>query len=155
MKKALQIFLFLIAVICSVLPLRGADHYFFRNYIDKLSLSRQTILCIQQDPLGYMWFSSNYGIFRFDGNHSYMLNDLFKQVGSSFNGYQAHIFIDSSGRMFLPGGNVMNVMTNQYLPSFYNGDKYTDVVEDKNECVWIPFERYLRKENLRTNKSIV
>lgn len=155
MKKAFQIFLFLIAVICSVLPLRGADHYFFRNYIDKLSLSRQTILCIQQDPLGYMWFSSNYGIFRFDGNHSYMLNDLFKQVGSSFNGYQAHIFIDSSGRMFLPGGNVMNVMTNQYLPSFYNGDKYTDVVEDKNECVWIPFERYLRKENLRTNKSIV
>lgn len=152
MKLKLILFCFLIVISNRV----TAENHYFRNYLNRMENNAQTVLCIQQDRQGYIWYSTGHGIFRFDGNHSYLLNQLFPALGTKCMEYQPYIFIDSRNRMFLPAGDVLDLTSHKYYKKLcrsYNGRM---IVEDICHNLWIPLmNNCLKKENLATGRSTV
>ncbi len=134
----------------------ASDYIYFRNYLNRISIEKQKVMCIQQDSKGFIWYSTDDGIYRFDGNQNYKLNQIFKDMHSLYENYQPYFFISSTGKMILSGGDVVNLNSNIFegkIYPFYNGMK---IMEDDAHNIWIPLEhKRILIENLFSNKRIV
>ncbi|QTH63720.1 EAL domain-containing protein [Psychrosphaera ytuae] len=105
-----------------------------------------TINAIEQDKLGFMWFGTQGGLVKFDGNNStvYQFSKFEQKFGVS--DWINKIYTDSEGRIWVASGKSISM----YLPetdSFEHfdlpqllqhdfNDIVIDIMEDKNNNIW-------------------
>jgi len=125
-------------------------------------LSQVTVKSIIQDSKGYMWFSTEDGVNRYDGyKFSVFKNDI-DNPHSISNNNATSIFEDSNGLIWvgtIDGLNCFNPETEQFKRYFTNfgmeknqRNSIREIYEDKNKLLWIgTYGKGLLRFNLKTN----
>ena len=149
----------------------SAQDYFFNSYTTSQGLSQNTVYCIAQDSLGFMWFGTqDGGLNKFNGvdfsnfqENNNLSNTLSSNDVSSIVEYEKGIlFISTWGK----GLNVFNTITNHFdvvskLDSFNNkpiiSDDYIQCLFlDKTKNIWIGTRSGgIVKYNHKTKSSII
>jgi len=90
----------LLCILCYTLPVAAQNEEFaLHNITLPAKFSQQIITCLEQDKLGMLWFVTNEGLFRYDGNEVI-------QLGPETNPKIPHmiiktLFADNQGNMWI------------------------------------------------------
>lgn len=149
-----RISLLIITLLLLLRPLCGtAEELHFRHYNNKQGLSHNTVYYSLQDKRGFMWFSTEDGLNRFEGHtfkiyrhNSYNSNSLPNDhIGNLFESSDDKIWICTSG-----GTCYYDYQTDTFHPlRFSSGQSepelFSAVTEDKDHQLWfIRHDRIVR-----------
>lgn len=109
-RDFMRLFVILLLSIAQSLSIfaAGSDrHLNITNYTSRNGLSQNTVRCIMQDSIGYMWFGTTNGISRYDGYgfKTFMLDSIGDSRDNRING-------------LTPKGNGL-IMVNSFSDSYY------------------------------------
>ncbi len=114
----------------------------YRNYSVENGLASSTVYVAIQDRKGFMWFATENGVNRFDGNH---FEQFTLENGLSDNDV-LRIFEDSRGRIwfltanghlsFYLDGKIHNEKTDPYLSLTYVASGFSYAFEDSKRRMW-------------------
>lgn len=142
------------------LPAQLKPYYLFK--IDKLNTGvkpfNQTVICMAQDSIGFMWFGTSNGLYRYDGNSFTPFS--FKQL----NGIEIRsLLVDSKNNLWI--GSTWeqlfkydvhhNTLTHYIFDTATNGDNSSQVYklcEGKNNQVWLASRQGLLTIQTQTGK---
>ncbi|MDH6358080.1 hybrid sensor histidine kinase/response regulator transcription factor [Parabacteroides sp. PF5-9] len=120
--------------------------YHFRHYTNKHGLSHNTVYCSLQDQKGFMWFGTDDGLNRFDGQSFkvYRYNSSSPHSEGLPNDRIVHLFEDTSGRIWictLNGTCYYDYQTDTFHPlPFHSEEKSLDyfhaITEDNQGKLW-------------------
>ncbi len=134
----------------------------FRHYTVDNGMPSNMIRSIMQDHRGFMWFGTESGLCRFDGNRFYTFSRSQRNEGYLPDDYISSIFEDSENRIWLGTDNGVYCYDEQegkfvkFRCSAYKieGLMVNNICEDKDHNIWIASRNEgVFKYNLRS-KSI-
>lgn len=135
------LFRVLILFVITSVPLLGfseeftANKYYFKRYDNSVGLSQNTVRCILQDKLGFMWFGTKDGLNKFDG-HTF---SVYRHVIGDKNSLR-----DNNITALLEGEN------NQlWIGSYYGLSIY-----DMEQEIFIHFSKKSTKTNSMIEKPV-
>ena len=133
----------------------SADNLQFRHITEKQGLKHTWIQRITKDSKGYMWFSTIYGAYRYDGFGFEEYEFPFEE-GGEVAGVNV-VFEDSSGNLLFGTSNgvwIHNPVTGQYLrysdaeiPFRLSSAVIYDIVEDDSGDIYIAGDRGIDRIN--------
>lgn len=153
MRKTKSIKLvYLILVVLSLSPFmqaRESTNYAFKHYNINNGLSQNTVQCIHQDQMGFMWFGTKDGLNRFDGSTFKVFK--FSPEGELRNNVFHHILEDKKGNIWVAtegGIFIYNPYIEEFLPfeaatSDHKSLKglISDFIQDSDGDLWISIEQ--------------
>ncbi|MDR2147651.1 MAG: hybrid sensor histidine kinase/response regulator, partial [Tannerella sp.] len=124
------------------------SRYSFRNYNINNGLSQNTVLCILQDNLGFMWFGTKDGLNRFDGT-SFKIFRFSPDEDLQGNVFH-HILQDKNENIWVATENGIYIYSprNEKFTRFYlttdTGENFdgliSDLIQDNAGDIWISVE---------------
>ena len=105
-------------------------------------LSNNIVTCIVQDPQGFMWFGTNHGLSRWDGNEFKIYTNDPRDSNSLSNSKIMSMLVDSKGTMWI--GTFLGI--NKYD---WHTDKFTQFITDDDKADYILQNRisYITEDN--------
>src|SRR5690349_19529228 len=113
-----------------------------KNYTTTNGLPSNTVYCAISDSKGYLWFSTEQGVARYDGSNF----RVFTVDDGLTDNEVFRIFEDSKGRIwfltyngklcFYQNGKFKNETNCAFLKSFKSAGLFTQVLEDKSHTIW-------------------
>src|SRR5690554_3813773 len=85
--------------------LNGGTNYSFKHYNINNGLSQNTVQCILQDDMGFMWFGTKDGLNRFDGTSFKVFK--FSPEGALKNNVFHHMLEDKNGNIWVDRKSVV------------------------------------------------
>ncbi len=130
-----------------IISLYGQENTRFDHLSLKDGLSQVSIKSIIQDRRGYMWFSTEDGINRYNGYSFTIFKNDINNPQSLSNNDAGSIYEDSKGLIWVctkKGLNCFNPETETFSRYFFdkytkykNRQRYLKIIEDKNGLFWI------------------
>ncbi len=106
----------LLSVLACALPI-SAQHWVFQTYGHEQGLKNLNILAIQQDKQGFLWTSTEGGLFRYDGDRF----QAFHTTGTTANGDIMCLFTSADGQFWAGSAAGLfrwNGVSFQFVPGF-------------------------------------
>ncbi|MFI5203183.1 MAG: two-component regulator propeller domain-containing protein [Flavobacteriales bacterium] len=114
----------------------------FKNYTTANGLPSNTVYCAFSDSKGYLWFSTEQGVARYDGNNF----KVFTIDDGLTDNEVFRIFEDSKGRIwfltyngklcFYQNNHFSNETNCDFLKGAKSASFFTQVIEDKDHTLW-------------------
>lgn len=158
---------YLFALFLFILPPNGFTEnstvFNFRHYTNKDGLSHNTVYHAIQDKRGFMWFATDDGLNRFDGqiftvyrNNSWLQNDQ-----GLLHDHILFLFEDSMGRVWVcteAGTCYYDYDTNKFHPlhslTGQSTERYfTRIVDDKKKNLWFTGYSGILRYNMDTKQQ--
>jgi len=116
----------------------------FMNISNKQGLSHNTVFDIVQDSSGYIWFATQEGLNRYDGNALEVYLPDSEDERSLFSNQIKILFVDNKGTLYV-GGNMgvsifnasENCFVNYPIFSKYSDRNVSDIEQDENNNIWV------------------
>ncbi|MEA2041540.1 MAG: two-component regulator propeller domain-containing protein [Bacteroidota bacterium] len=156
--------LFIIFILLFLLPLEVFsqwDDTKFRHISVNEGLSDPSVVAIEKDDKGFMWFGTRDGLNRYDG-YEFKIFKHQKNKNSLTNNYISCIYKTSDGLLWIgskDGLNRYNPETGLFTGYKKNGGRaelssgaVNGVVEDSDKNIWIATENGLNRLNPRNNE---
>lgn len=148
MSRSARRILFLILTLGLFLPSVAQENPKFRRYSIENGLSQLTVLSIIQDKRGFMWFATQDGLNRFDGNEFVVLRSRPGDPQSITNSYVTALAEDSEGNLWAgtdSGLNRYDPLTERFHrflndpsdPRSLVGDNITGLLATRHGEVWV------------------
>ncbi|MBN1144563.1 MAG: hypothetical protein JXA72_09065, partial [Bacteroidales bacterium] len=121
----------------------------FRHLGTKNGLSNDNVLCIYQDRNGFMWFGTENGISRYDGNSFKNYYDLIKDTSNTFLQRTLAVYEDSYNGMWFCNDTNGLVLLNKHSEKTYRfrhspgkaesiaSNNTRTIFEDSRKQLWI------------------
>ena len=110
----------------------------FQHYGIEEGLSQSVVFNIQQDQQGFMWFATQDGLNRFDGNHFEVFKTSTKNTNSLTNNYIYPLLLSSQNQLFIGtrhgGVNQLNLFSYQFA---------TPQLENKRITALLTYKKWL------------
>ena len=145
-KSFTQINLILLFLLIQPISIK-AIHMNFRKYEVNNGLSENTIQCIIQDNRGFMWFGTNDGLNRFDGNEFKIFKHEINNSQSLGNNFVISLFQDIDNRIWVGTDSriyIFNPNTETFQPFSYKtadgisiNTGVTSIQAENNDKIWI------------------
>ena len=162
----------LVLLLFSIVSLTTSLHaYYFRSYQIEDGLSNNSVWAVMQDSEGYMWFGTNDGLNRFDGQ-SFKVFRKTKNVANSIGNNFIHCLKEDSQGRFLIGTKGGLYIYNKGFENFThvvlapkNGldVSVNAIMEDPDGNIWLATEGFglyilnpdltIKKRYIRDNKN--
>lgn len=134
-------------VMLATAPAAGADDIRFRPLPANSSLSQVGIICVVQDPRGYLWVGTEDGLNRFDGNRFTIYRHDPDDPGSLGGSFIRQIYLDAANTMWVVSGqgdlNRYERESDRFTrlgpnpsPGGAEGPRIRAVVEDRDHRFW-------------------
>lgn len=140
------------------------DTYNFRHYTNKDGLSHNTVYHSIQDKRGFMWFATDDGLNRFDGQNFivYRNNSWLQNSGGLLHDHILSLFEDSTGRIWVCTENGVcyyDYDTNKFYPlrtlTGKSSEEYAiRLVEDNRRNLWFINYSDIFKYDMNTHEKI-
>lgn len=143
-KSLLLVFLFL-----SDITLYAQPSYTFQTINTKDGLSNNSVLSIIQDKEGFIWFGTDDGLNRYDGESFRIFKPEPKAQNSISHSITKVLMQDSNGTIWIGtdggGVNAFNPKTEEFISFSYNpndstslsNDNVSAIIEDHQHQIWI------------------
>lgn len=148
MKGGIVLSLWLSMCMFAHIVARENTNYSFKHYNINNGLSQNTVHCIHQDKMGFMWFGTKDGLNRFDGTSFKVFK--FSPEGELRNNVFHHILEDKNGNLWVAteGGiyiyNPRLEKFDRFNPVSRNNESFegwvSDFVQDLDGDIWISTE---------------
>lgn len=156
---------FWFVLFCAILNVgRAQDLKFYTIGADK-GLSQSAVNCVIQDQQGFMWFGTQEGLNRYDGNNFkiYKRNPL--DSNSLSNNFVYCLLQDKTGKIWIGtaggGVNVFDPSTERFTHFNHSDDRFSlsnDVVrviyEDQQGTIWIGTDEGLNEYDPKNNRFV-
>jgi len=112
MRKLLLIFALCYSVVIQ------AETYNFARLDNTHGLSNNQVECIFKDSRGYIWFGTNFGLNRYDGNNVKVYKSIKNDTTSLLNNAVPDIQEDVTGNLWIRGSvsyTVYNILTEKFI----------------------------------------
>ncbi|MCG8310054.1 MAG: ATP-binding protein [Cytophagales bacterium] len=116
-EKVRGLFLIYILLLSSYVINAQQTKTIFNQYTIRDGLSHNTVNCITQDSLGFMWFGTMDGLCRFDGNNFKVFKSIPDNPNSLCHNLVKSICIDQKGGLWIGtarGLSRLHIATNQF-----------------------------------------
>lgn len=151
-------FLFLVISLTSGL----SNNLYFKHYSNKQGLSHNTVYCSIQDKRGFMWFGTDEGLNRFDGQTFKIYKHNQKDPNSIPSNKILSVFEDSQGKLWVctdKGLCYYLFQENKFIPMSFKLEKdflnrFFTVKEDLSKNLWLLSNNSFLKYSLETKKAI-
>lgn len=139
----------------------SGDNIRFESIASDSGLSQQTVMSIYQDSKGYMWFGTQEGLNKYDGNNFTVYQPKYNDQNAISSGWINSITEDAKGNIWVGtrnGVNILDTHTNKFT-QFNSGDGGNSlndhvvrvVHNDKNNTMWVStrkgLNQYISSEN--------
>ena len=144
MNKFYYIFLLI-----NIISIASSQDMRFEHITNKQGLSQNTIGCISQDSIGFLWFGTYDGLNRYDGYNFKIFKHDPEDSTSISNNFIRYTCVDRNGTLWvgtMSGGlNRYDQETESFTSYKFNKDDSTSISEnsitticaDKNNTLWI------------------
>ncbi|MBO5420120.1 MAG: helix-turn-helix domain-containing protein [Bacteroidales bacterium] len=128
------------------IPISAVENVHFRHIAEKEGLKHTWILHITRDSKGYMWFSTIYGAYRYDGSdfEEYVFmgddNNQAARVNFVYEDSEGCIWFGTSSGLYRHNpetGQQVHYTTGRYSPSRLSSTYIDDMLEDMDGNFWI------------------
>jgi len=158
------LYLLLSLTLCCILPLSGQDEYVrFKRITINDGLSLSSVYCIYQDSKGFMWFGTEDGLNKYDGqsitvygattDQHYILAD--KWIEEIYEDKTGMIWLGSKGGLtkYNPRKGIFTPIQHDPESSFsLSNDTVTAIGTDLQNELWVGTVRGLNRVNRITNE---
>ena len=124
----MQLKLWLLASVLLLLKIHNASAA-FEHYTIEDGLSQSVVFSIEQDQLGFMWFATQDGLNRFDGERFEVFKASDKNTNSLANNYIYPLSLDNQNQLFIGtrygGINQLNLFNYRFAPPQLNEKRIT------------------------------
>ena len=163
----LRVLLFCTAIfsIWTIAAANQPDQIRFKHWSVEDGLSSNSVICVQQDPQGFMWFGTLDGLNRFDGYEFQVFKHNPKDSLSLSSNRINTIFLDSRNNLWIGTGNGLNLFHAQtetfqaFFPSSppqNSSNLYVkSIIEDQEGKLLIGTSEGLLQFDVRQQKFIV
>ncbi len=93
--------IFLTLLFLLVLPCSAQQTFVWTHYGTEEGLEQSTVLCATQDKIGFLWFGTQDGVYRFDGHKFRAYKVSLRDTNSLLNNYVTTICADSSDNVWV------------------------------------------------------
>jgi signal transduction histidine kinase/ligand-binding sensor domain-containing protein len=150
--------------LCCILPLSGQDEYVrFKRITINEGLSLSSVYCIYQDSKGFMWFGTEDGLNKYDGQSITVYGATTDQHYILANKWIEEIYEDKTGMIWLgsrggltkynPRKGVFTTLHyNPESPSTLSNDTVTAIATDLQNEVWVGTFQGLNRVDRITNE---
>lgn len=162
MKLSVIIHILLLFMMSANAQIKQKDvSYVFEHLSTEDGLSQSTVVDIQQDKDGFMWFATYNGVNRFDG-YNFKPYQSEHDSASMKSNFIWSMFIDSQGTVWAGSNKGLGMYSKTedrfidiiYLTGYANEVfQVEDILEDKNGMIWFSTSSGLFKYN-RTKNSL-
>lgn len=123
-----------------------AQQYHFKHYTTEDGLSQSSVFSIVQDDIGFMWFATEDGLNRFDGNNFFVYRPIENDSTSLPELGIRKVYKDFNGNLWvltLRGKLALYDPIKDKFKRFYLFDKnakplkFISIIEDVNNVLWI------------------
>ncbi|MFY8326703.1 two-component regulator propeller domain-containing protein [Pseudoalteromonas sp. ZZD1] len=108
----------------------------FKHYSIEEGLSQSVVFNIEQDELGFMWFATQDGLNRFDGNRFDVFKTSVKNTNSLTNNYIYPLSLDNQNTLYIGtrhgGVNQLNLYNYEFTAPFLKNKRITSVLPFKD-----------------------
>lgn len=108
----------------------------FKHYSIEEGLSQSVVFNIEQDQLGFMWFATQDGLNRFDGNRFEVFKTSEKNTNSLTNNYIYPISLDNQNKLFIGtrhgGVNQLNLNNYEFAAPLFKNKRITSLLPLKS-----------------------
>ncbi|MDN3378545.1 MULTISPECIES: two-component regulator propeller domain-containing protein [unclassified Pseudoalteromonas] len=108
----------------------------FKHYSIEEGLSQSVVFNIEQDQLGFMWFATQDGLNRYDGNRFDVFKASAKNTNSLTNNYIYPLALDNQNKLFIGtrhgGVNQLNLYNYEFAAPFLKNKRITSVLPIKS-----------------------
>ncbi|CAM3850695.1 hypothetical protein PMAG_a2639 [Pseudoalteromonas mariniglutinosa NCIMB 1770] len=126
----------------------------FQHYGIEEGLSQSVVFNIQQDQQGFMWFATQDGLNRFDGNQFEVFKTSAKSNNSLSNNYIYPLLLDSQNQLFIGtrhgGVNHLNLFSYQFASPQLENKRITALLNYKNWLIVGTFDGMVYRLNQNT-----
>lgn len=150
MRFIYQLLVALLLFCFSALHAQSINNIRFEHFTLKDGLSQSSINCILQDHIGFMWFGTQDGLNRYDGNSFKVFRHEVNDETSLSNNFIRCIIQDKNGFIWIGTDYGLNKYNPQTLSfeNFYAGPKSSDLsnnkintlFEDRLGLIWVGTE---------------
>ncbi len=161
-KNCYHLLLFLSLLICPVTFTWAQEQYRYRTVTAEQGLSQGVVNCIIQDKHGFMWFGTQDGLNRFDGNGITLFKTNPLDSNSLATNFINCLFEDTTGLLWIgtDGGlSTYSLYTGKFenylhVNSFHpDKNNIRTIFEDRNGTIWLgtdfnsicKFDRHTKK----------
>jgi signal transduction histidine kinase/ligand-binding sensor domain-containing protein/DNA-binding response OmpR family regulator len=137
----------------------SAKQYAFRHYSNTDGLSNNTILCMLQDNMGFLWFGTKDGLNRFDGYQFKYFQNNPDDSSSLINNMITALCQDSEGLIWVgtPTGLCLyNPFTDRFIPLGNKENRIPgiiySIVSDLSGNVWVSNRKALYRYNKKERR---
>ncbi|SFE90126.1 two-component regulator propeller domain-containing protein [Thermoflexibacter ruber] len=138
----------LILLFFNVLEINAQESIRFERITIKDGLSQNTVTCILQDRMGYLWIGTLDGLNKYNGLDFEVYKNEIDNPRSLQSNLISALFEDSEGSLWVGtrrGLHYFNKAREEFtliVDSTLNpnGNRVTSIVEDKNKQLWISYE---------------
>lgn len=118
----------------------SSDQYSFNYYSTAQGLSNNSVICTQQDKLGYIWIGTKDGLNRFDGRNFRIYRRNPENQNSISNNYILEIFQDRDSVLWIgtKGGGLCRYdrKTDSFTPFLYNENDIQSISHPEVLCIF-------------------
>ena len=133
----------------------NAERYYFQHLGLKNKLSQSSVLCIQQDKSGFMWFGTKDGLNRYDGSNFRTFKYDHKNPQSLGNNAINSLHENKDGNLWIGTDNGI-YLYNPIMESFSKLEKKSQdsvcitqpivqITADSHENIWLIVDVYKRQ----------
>lgn len=138
----------LILLFFNVLEINAQENIRFERITIKDGLSQNTVTCILQDRMGYLWIGTLDGLNKYNGLDFEVYKNEIDNPRSLRSNLISALFEDSEGSLWVGtrrGLHYFNKAREEFtliVDSTLNpnGNRVTSIIEDKNKQLWISYE---------------
>ncbi|AOW11233.1 hypothetical protein EM308_03205 [Flavobacterium gilvum] len=128
------------------------------NHLDVTNgLSNNTVMCINQDSTGFMWFGTKYGLNRYDG-HSFKVfkNDPKDKTSISSNSIIGRILVIKNRKMLIQinGVDLYHSNDNSFENIIPQKEGVNEILQDTKDNFWIGTKTQLKLKTANSNKIV-
>ena len=121
MQKLFLICLVIVIYSCPVFA--QANNSRFLNFGSKDGLQDKVVYCATQDKLGYRWFGTPSGLYRYDGHNFKIFRSPIDKPGRTISNILQSVYCDKSGNLWLGCLNTMQ-WYNPVQDRFWSPDEH-------------------------------